>query len=674
MQQQEEKILRVMNAVAAGTTDQTSSAVDMALEGGWESCEFVALFGTLTATQVTTIKAQQSSDDAATDAYSDLAGSATAALADGDSNKIARLQIVRPLKHVPQSGRRPRHGQHRDRRHDRHSTAAPQGADHRQHHRRRQPQRPIAGRGHRVTGREIGRKLFSPCSVTGGNLELTMKVILKHMCHSPLYGGQPGDVVTVPDEVGQRWLRDQGAVAFIDAAGDDDDEPAPRKRGRKPNAEAPQPAVNAEATEPKAPARRSTAPRPENETVRPRPTADSRDPEGLPSCMRLPAHHRARGRTADAAVVKRRLRPFDNSNDEYVETVLVPAAAATAEAETHRQLLTAQLRIHARPLPVRLPADPDPSLAACSRSTRSPTSTPPATSKTVDPANYLVLSAHRAGGDVPAYSKAWPVTRYQPAAVVVTLTAGYGENHESLPAPLKSAMLLLIGHLFLNREAVVVGTIGAELPMAVREIFTRYRVGDDFDDYDISWASPGRRGADMMPSLRHATIEVSCYTRAWLLRVAVWFAVRGWLRTANWCLRRCFCTALKKAAGADCPASQNSAAEELSHATWRDERAGHDRSARPARPTTAPVSARRGASSARPGVKAKPAPAARPPRTTSSGPRRLTSSARTTAATTALIAPLMRVLLADGRILPIVSATDENMKHKTMLITCQETG
>lgn len=93
--QENEKILRVLNAVAAGTTDQTSSAVDTA---GWDSCEFVALFGTLTATQVTKLKAQQSSDDGVADDYTDLLGSLTPAMADADSNKMIRLEIVRPRK------------------------------------------------------------------------------------------------------------------------------------------------------------------------------------------------------------------------------------------------------------------------------------------------------------------------------------------------------------------------------------------------------------------------------------------------------------------------------------------------------------------------------------------------------------------------------------------------
>lgn len=86
------KITRVMNAVAAGTTDQNSTEVDMQ---GWDGVLFIAAFGALTATQVTQIKAQQ---DAVTGMGSaaDLAGTLVGPLADGDGNKCLALDVYRP--------------------------------------------------------------------------------------------------------------------------------------------------------------------------------------------------------------------------------------------------------------------------------------------------------------------------------------------------------------------------------------------------------------------------------------------------------------------------------------------------------------------------------------------------------------------------------------------------
>ena len=86
---------QVMNSVAAGTSAQNSASVDLR---GYEGVRFIADFGTLTATQVTSVKAQQSSDDGVADDFSDIKGSLSAAMADGDSNKILILDIYRPQK------------------------------------------------------------------------------------------------------------------------------------------------------------------------------------------------------------------------------------------------------------------------------------------------------------------------------------------------------------------------------------------------------------------------------------------------------------------------------------------------------------------------------------------------------------------------------------------------
>ena len=94
-QQNKQKIVRVLDFTTAGTTDVNCTGVDMT---GFSSVEFVAAFGTLTANQVTTLKAQQSDDDASSDDYSDLTGTQTTALDDDDDNDLVRLEVIRPLK------------------------------------------------------------------------------------------------------------------------------------------------------------------------------------------------------------------------------------------------------------------------------------------------------------------------------------------------------------------------------------------------------------------------------------------------------------------------------------------------------------------------------------------------------------------------------------------------
>ncbi|MES2182874.1 MAG: head-tail connector protein [Pseudomonadota bacterium] len=67
--------------------------------------------------------------------------------------------------------------------------------------------------------------------------------------------------------------------------------------------------------------------------------------------------------------------------------------------------------------------------------------------------NYAVDRSRFLGALYPAYGKTWPATRSQPQAVRVEFTAGYGEADDVEP-DLVLAILLLIGHYDLNREAV----------------------------------------------------------------------------------------------------------------------------------------------------------------------------------------------------------------------------
>lgn len=89
-----EKVIRVMNAVAAGTTDQTSSAIDTL---GFDGVKIYTVFGTITSGAVTSVKLQSSSDDAVADAYADLTGTSIT-VADDDDNQVTVHDIYRPAE------------------------------------------------------------------------------------------------------------------------------------------------------------------------------------------------------------------------------------------------------------------------------------------------------------------------------------------------------------------------------------------------------------------------------------------------------------------------------------------------------------------------------------------------------------------------------------------------
>lgn len=74
----------------------------------------------------------------------------------------------------------------------------------------------------------------------------------------------------------------------------------------------------------------------------------------------------------------------------------------------------------------------------------------------------------------PAWGESWPDTREGPAAVSVTYQAGYA-NAEAVPTPLAQALLLLLGHWYVNREAIAAGVV-QRIPHGVNELLAPFCV------------------------------------------------------------------------------------------------------------------------------------------------------------------------------------------------------
>lgn len=75
----------------------------------------------------------------------------------------------------------------------------------------------------------------------------------------------------------------------------------------------------------------------------------------------------------------------------------------------------------------------------------------------------------------PAYGVAWPSPASVTNAVVVRVVVGYGTAN-AVPEDLKAAILMLLGHWYENREAVVTGTIATQVPESVEAILNTRRV------------------------------------------------------------------------------------------------------------------------------------------------------------------------------------------------------
>jgi uncharacterized phiE125 gp8 family phage protein len=78
------------------------------------------------------------------------------------------------------------------------------------------------------------------------------------------------------------------------------------------------------------------------------------------------------------------------------------------------------------------------------------------------------------GRMTPAYGESWPCTRVDTNAVEIEYIAGYGAA-AAVPASVKQAMLLLIGHFYENREAEVIGQPSNSIKFAAEALLTPNR-------------------------------------------------------------------------------------------------------------------------------------------------------------------------------------------------------
>lgn len=175
------------------------------------------------------------------------------------------------------------------------------------------------------------------------------------------------------------------------------------------------------------------------------------------------------------ADAKTHLRVDHSADDTLIESLIV-AARQHVENVTWRALVTQTWEISLAAWPVggriELPFPPLQSVTWVKITDDAGAVT------TVDSGLYVVDTYATPGAVLPRAGESWP--SFRPAAVnpiVVRYAAGYGAAAD-VPALLKAAVRLLVGHWYENREAAVVaaGTVASELPLAVESIVTQYMV------------------------------------------------------------------------------------------------------------------------------------------------------------------------------------------------------
>jgi hypothetical protein len=212
-----------------------------------------------------------------------------------------------------------------------------------------------------------------------------------------------------------------------------------------------------------------------------------RDRRGPRDSCHAQSHHAAGDGAGRPPKAKQHLR-VDIDDDDDLIYALVGAARETVEGWTARSLITTAWRLT---LDGFVPRDRQyrPAGSIPERYYLYPSSWPvvlpradviavtaityvdvDGTTRTLDPSAYQVVTG-APGFVLPAYGLSWPSTRYQPESVTIDFTAGYGDTAADVPNVAKSAIKLLLGHLYENREATVTSSIGLrEAPLGVKTL------------------------------------------------------------------------------------------------------------------------------------------------------------------------------------------------------------
>ena len=173
---------------------------------------------------------------------------------------------------------------------------------------------------------------------------------------------------------------------------------------------------------------------------------------------------------------KKHLGLLDDSDDGYV-TDLLAVARENMESDTRRVFISQQWDLFLEWFPaaeaaIELPTPPLISVDSITYVDEA------GTTQTMPVADYEVDTATEPGRVRPVPNVDWPTTQLdRMIAVTVRFTAGYGAAASDVPAGIKHAMKLFIGHYFENRELTSPTRI-TRIPEAVDCLVARYRWGD----------------------------------------------------------------------------------------------------------------------------------------------------------------------------------------------------
>jgi len=164
----------------------------------------------------------------------------------------------------------------------------------------------------------------------------------------------------------------------------------------------------------------------------------------------------------------------EHHTDDLIIDGFIRASRQHAANVTHRALITQTWRMDIGGFPanglIELPKPPLQSVTQIQYVDAD------GATQTLSSSIYDVDTASEPGCVRLAYQQNWPTTRDIYNAVQITYVAGYGDDGDDVPQPIRNAMLLLIGHWYENREAVTAGISLVTTPMATDALLWPYRV------------------------------------------------------------------------------------------------------------------------------------------------------------------------------------------------------
>jgi len=97
---------------------------------------------------------------------------------------------------------------------------------------------------------------------------------------------------------------------------------------------------------------------------------------------------------------------------------------------------------------------------------------------TVTETDYYADIASEPGRLSLVYGESWPSTVLRPVnGVKATFTAGYGDTADDVPQGIKQAILILIAHMYENRELFIsTGAVPKNVPMSYHALLAPYRI------------------------------------------------------------------------------------------------------------------------------------------------------------------------------------------------------